>query len=134
MIIYKDKISTIEYDELSNNITYYEHGFANKELLIAQLRTVVEFSKTHPIYSVIADFRKLQGSFKNVFTYLKEEYYPALKSQGLRSKAFIVSEDIISNHLTNELVQDLKKQGISAAIFSTSEAAGQWVQEHKQAS
>lgn len=134
MIIYKDKISTIEYDENNQNITYYEHGFANKELLIEQLRTVVEFSKSNPIHSVIADFRKLQGSFKNVFSYLKEEYYPALKSQGLRSKAFIVSEDIISNHLTNELVQDLKKQGIHAAIFSTTKAAGDWVLEHKQAS
>ncbi len=134
MIIYTDKISTIEYDKESQNITYVEHGFAKKELLIDQLRVVIEFSKTNPITSVIADFRKLQGSFKNVFSYLKEEYYPALKSQGLKSKAFIVSEDIISNHLTNELVKDLKKRGINAAIFSTTKAAGQWVRQHKVAS
>ncbi len=134
MIIYTDKISTIEYDPESHNITYFEHGFANKDLLLAQLRAVVEFSKTHPIHSEIADFRKLQGTFKNIFTYLKEEYYPALKSQGLKSKAFIVSEDIISNHLTKEMVVDLKNLGIHAAMFSTTKAAGEWVQERKQAS
>jgi hypothetical protein len=131
IVIYRDKISTIEYDKKSHNITYVEHGFAKKELLIDQLKTVIEFSKTYSVSSVIADFRKLQGSFKNIFSYLNEEYYPALKSQGLKCKAFIVSEDIISNHLTNELVKDLKKLGINAAIFSTTKSAGNWVRECK---
>lgn len=134
VIIYRDKISRIEYNKESQNITYYEHGFAKKELLIEQLKVVMEFSKTSSVYSVITDFRKLQGSFKNIFSYLNEEYYPALKSQGLKCKAFIVSEDIISNHLTNELVKNLKNKGIHAAIFSTTKAAAQWVREHKAAS
>lgn len=129
MIIYKDKISTIEYDEQSQNITYLEHGFAKKELLIDQLRAVIEFSKKNHITSAIADFRKLQGSFKNIFEYLNIEYYPALKSQGLKCKAFVISEDIISTYLTNELVKDLKKQGIDAAIFSTTSSAGNWVNQ-----
>lgn len=129
MIIYKDKISTIEYDEKSQNITYLEHGFAKKELLIQQLRTVIEFSKTNHVTSAIADFRKLQGSFKNVFEYLNTEYYPALKSQGLKCKAFVISEDIISTYLTNELVKDLKKQGIDAAIFSNTSSAGNWINQ-----
>jgi len=133
MIIYTDKISTIEYDKESQNITYLEHGFANKELLIQQFKAVVEFSKKTPITSAIIDFRKLHGSFKNIFEYLNNEYYPAIKAQGLTCKAFIISEDIISNYLTKELVKDLRKQGIDAAIFSTTKAAGQWVNEHKQA-
>lgn len=132
MIIYTDKISTIDYDEVSQNITYYEHGFAKKELLIDQLRTVMEFSKKNAIFSVIADFRKLQGSFKNIFSYLNDEYYPALRSQGLKCNSFIVSEDIISNHLTNELVKELRKTGIRAAVFSTTKAAGNWVRECKE--
>lgn len=130
MIIYKDKISTIEYDAESQNITYLEHGFAKKELLIDQLRAVMKFSKTAPVTSTIADYRKLQGSFKNIFEYLNQEYYPALKSQGLKCKAFIISEDIISNYLTNELVKDLKKQGIDAAIFSNRKSAGNWISQH----
>ncbi len=127
MIIYKDKISTIEYDPESQNITYNERGFAKKELLINQLKAVMEFSKENRIASSIADYRRLQGSFKNVFEYLNTEYYPALKSQGMKCKAFIISEDIISTYLTNELVKDLKKQGIDAAIFSNTASAGNWV-------
>ncbi len=130
MIIYKDKISTIEYDKKSKNITYNERGFAKKELLIAQLKAVMEFSKTNRVISTIADFRRLQGSFKNIFEYLNTEYYPALKSQGIKCKAFIISEDIISTYLTNELVKDLKKQGIDAAIFSNTASAGTWVSQH----
>ncbi len=132
MIIYKDKISTIEYDVDSENITYNEHGFAKKELLIEQLKTVMEFSKTNHIASSIADFRRLQGSFKNVFEYLNTEYYPALKSQGMKCKAFIISEDIISTYLTNELVKDLRKQGIDAAIFSNTASAGSWVSQYNK--
>ena len=132
MIIYKDKISTIEYDVDSENITYNEHGFAKKELLIEQLKAVMKFSKTNHVASSIADFRKLQGSFKNVFEYLNTEYYPALKSQGMKCKAFIISEDIISTYLTNELVKDLRKQGIDAAIFSNTASAGSWVSQYNK--
>jgi len=131
MIVYQDKISTIEYDVENKNITYIEHGFARKELLIAQLKAVIEFSKTTPVQSVIADYRKLHGSFKNIFTYLQEEYYPALKSQGLKCEAFIISEDIISTYLTNELVKDLNKRGMNAAIFSNTKSAGEWVSQHR---
>ena len=129
MIIYTDKISTIEYDKNSRNVTYVEHGLANKELLIQQFKAVVAFSKTTPVTSAIIDFRKLHGSFKNIFEYLNQEYYPAIKSQGLKCKAFIISEDIISNYLTNELVEDLQKQGIEAATFSTTQAAGEWINQ-----
>jgi len=132
MIIYKDKISTIEYDAESRNITYNERGFAKKELLIQQLKAVMDFSKTHHVASTIADYRRLQGSFKNIFDYLNTEYYPALKSQGLKCKAFIISEDIISTYLTNELVKDLKKQGINAAIFSNTASAGNWVSQYNK--
>ncbi len=132
MIIYKDKISTIEYDEKSKNITYNERGFAKKELLIGQLKAVMEFSKTNHVASTIADFRRLQGSFKNIFEYLNTEYYPALKSQGIKCKAFIISKDIISTYLTNELVKDLNKQGIDAAIFSNTASAGTWVSKHNK--
>ena len=132
MIIYKDKISTIEYDPESQNITYNERGFAKKELLINQLKAVIEFSKENRIASSIADYRRLQGSFKNVFEYLNTEYYPALKSQGMKCKAFIISEDIISTYLTNELVKDLRKQGIDAAIFSNTASAGSWVSQYNK--
>jgi len=132
MIIYKDKISTIEYDPESQNITYNERGFAKKELLINQLKAVMEFSKENRIASSIADYRRLQGSFKNVFEYLNTEYYPALKSQGMKCKAFIISEDIISTYLTNELVKDLRKQGIDAAIFSNTASAGSWVSQYNK--
>ncbi len=132
MIIYKDKISTIEYDKDSQNITYNERGFAKKELLIQQLKAVIDFSKTHYVASTIADFRRLQGSFKNIFEYLNSEYYPALKSQGIKCKAFIISEDIISTYLTNELVKDIRNLGIDAAIFSNTASAGNWVRQYNK--
>lgn len=127
MIIYKDKISTIEYDNENQNITYLEHGLSNKDLLMGQFKTVLEFSKKETISSVIADLRDLRGSFKNVFEYLNGTYYPALKSRGLVCKAFIVSDDIINNHLAEELSNDLKNMGIEAAVFSNPRAAGKWV-------
>lgn len=127
MVIYKDKISTIEYDEESHNVTYLENGLANRDLLLGQHQSVLDFSENARVTSVIADFRKLQGSFKSVFEYLNHTYYPTLKSRGLVCKAFIVSDDIINNHLTNLLVKDLKRQGIEAALFTNTKAAGKWV-------
>ena len=132
MIIYKDKISTIEYDHVSQNITYSERGIANKELLLSQLRSVMEFSKTQTISSVIADFRNMRGSFKSIFDFLNEIYYPTLKSRGLICNAIVVSDDIINNHLANLLLEDLKKQGIDAATFGNTRAATKWVHTCKE--
>ena len=127
MIIYTDKISTIEYDNENQNITYLEHGLSNKDLLMGQFRSVLEFSKKETISSVVADLRNLRGSFKNVFEYLNDTYYPTLKWRGLICKAFIVSDDIINNHLAELLSDDLKKIGIEAAVFTNPRAAGKWV-------
>lgn len=133
MIIYKDKISTIEYDNENKNITYFEHGLSNKDLLMSQFRSVLEFSKKETISSVIADLRDLRGSYKNVFDYLNGTYYPTLKSRGLVCKAFVVSDDIINNHLAELLSEDLKKLGIESAVFSNPRAAGKWVRMCKTA-
>ncbi len=132
MIIYTDKISTIYYDKDSQNITYLENGFAKQELLMEQLKVVLEFSKTNKVSSVVADFRKMYGSFQNLFKFLDEVYYPTLKSQGLKCKAFILSEDIISKHLTNKLLIGLNKLEIPAAIFSDTESAVKWVEQHNK--
>ncbi len=132
MIIYTDKISTIYYDKDNQNITYLENGLAKQELLMEQLKIVLEFSKTNKVSSVIADFRKMYGSFQNLFKFLDEVYYPTLKSRGLKCKAFILSEDIINKHLTNKLLIGLSKLGISAAIFSDTESAVKWVEQHNK--
>jgi hypothetical protein len=129
MIVNKTKISTAEYDSQNKTITYFEHGIAQNKLILEQLQAVLEFSKTHPVVSIIADFRNLQGSFKGVFDFLHDVYYPTLKSRGLKCKAFILSLDIINNYLANELVAGLKKHGIDAAIFSDPESANKWVQQ-----
>ncbi len=132
MIIYTDKISTISYDKNSQNITYLENGFAKQELLMEQLKVVLEFSKTNKVSSVIADFRKMYGSFQNLFKFLDEVYYPTLKSQGLTCKAFILSEDIINKHLTNKLLIGLNKLEVNAAIFSDTESAIKWMKQYNK--
>jgi len=132
MIIYTDKISTISYDKNSQNITYLENGLAKKELLMEQLKTVLEFSKTNKVSSVIADFKKMYGSFQSLLKFLDEVYYPTLKSRGLQCKAFILSEDIINKHLTNKLLIGLKKLEIPAAIFSDTESAVKWAGQHNK--
>ncbi len=129
MIIFKNKISTIEYNEVNKLIVYTEHGIAKKDLIIDQLKAVIEFSKTNSITCIIADFRKLQGSFKKAFKFLNTEYYPTMKVRGLLCKAFVVSEDIINNHLANDLIGSLEKHGIKAALFSDTKKAFSWVIE-----
>lgn len=127
MIIFENKISIIEYDAERENVTYVEAGIPKKGLLIEQLKAVMEFSKTAAVTSIIADLRRQQGSFKSAFDFLDTKYYPALKARGLKCKAFILTEDIINNFLVNELVGDLKKHEIIAAIFSDLESATEWV-------
>jgi len=129
MIIFKNKISTIEYDKANKLITYTEHGISKKELIIDQLKAVIEFSKSNSITCIIADFRNLQGSFKNSFEFLNTKYYPKMKARGVVCKAFVVTEDIINNHLANGLIDDLEQHGIKAALFSDTEKAFKWVIE-----
>ena len=133
MIVYKDKISTIEYDNEHQNITYLEHGLSNKDLLMGQFKSVLEFSKKETVSSVIVDLRELHGSFKNVFHYLNNTYYPTLKSRGLICKAFIVTDDLINNHLVGILCSNLKNMGIESAVFSNPRAARKWTQMCKTA-
>ncbi len=128
LIIYEDKISTIKYDAKSQNVTFVEDGLARKELLLAQLKAVLVFSETHPVLSTIFDFRKLFGSFKNTFDFLNTEYFPTLKSQGLKCKVFVISDDIINTYLSNELVINIRKQhDIPAKIFANTEDAEEWI-------
>ena len=127
MLVFENKISSIEYDEKHKLITYTEHGISKKELIIDQLKAVIEFSETNSIIGIIADFRNLQGSFKNTFDFLNNQYYPIMKTRGLRCKAFVVSEDLINNHLANNLIDSLEQHGIKAALFSDSQKANNWV-------
>lgn len=127
MIIFQNKLSTVEYDAEREMITYLQHGITKKKLLLEQLEAVLKFSKTSPVTSVIADIRNQLGSFKSVFNFLDNEYYPTLKSRGLICKTFIVNEDIINNFLANEIISGLNKHGIEAAIFSDSDLASEWI-------
>lgn len=129
MIIFQNKLSIIEYDVVRKLITYLQNGITKKELLLEQLKAVMEFSKISPVTSVIADLRNQQGSFKSVFDFLQTEYYPTLKSRGLLCKVFILNEDIINNFLVNELISDLNKHGIEAAIFSDPDLASEWIKK-----
>ena len=127
MIVFTNKISTVEYDPKHKIITYSEHGIAKKDLIIDQLKAVIDFGETNSITGIIGDFRNLQGSFKNAFEFLNTEYYPLMKERGLICKAFVVSEDIINNHLANNLIESLEQHGIKAALFSTTQEASTWV-------
>jgi len=127
MLVFENKISSINYDEKHKLITYTEHGISKKELIIDQLKAVIEFSESNSITGIIADFRNLQGSFKNTFEFLNTKYYPIMKARGLICKAFVVTEDIINNHLANNLIDTLAYHSIKASLFSDTQKAHNWV-------
>lgn len=59
------------------------------------------FSQDHVILGALVDLRKLRGSYIKLFDLLENEVYPKLKSRGLQTQAFIISDDLLIANVTD---------------------------------
>ena len=75
----------------------------------------------------MVDLRKLRGSYIKLFEYLENDTFPNLKSKGLSSQAFVVSDDLITTHVTRKLMDVFKRLKIEAKIFTDLEDARAWL-------
>jgi hypothetical protein len=100
--ISNEKQAKSTYDSETGIIQTEYSGLFNIEIAMNHFRLVEKFAETHPLKGVITDLTKLSGSFNKVIGYLDSEGFPNIKKTGLQSEAFIVSDDIMINHLTNK--------------------------------
>ena len=105
-------------------------GIVNYKLIMEHLQNGQRFSENHEILGALVDLRTLRGSYLKLFDYLEKEAYPNLKSRGLNTQAFIISDDIITTHVTGKLMEILTRLNIKAEIFTDIEQGRAWLQRH----
>jgi len=128
-LIYKNKISETYYDTDNKVIRYVYSGIMDRKITEEQIQAVLDFSKDKTVYGIYLDIRYLMGSFSKFFDYLREVYYPFMIDHGLYCKVIVVSDDLITNHLTELLYNMLCDLGIKARVFKKPAEAEQWLDE-----
>ena len=105
-------------------------GIVNYKLIMEHLQNGQRFSQNYEILGALVDLRTLRGSYLKLFDYLERETYPNLKSRGLNTQAFIISDDIITAHVTGKLMEIFARLNIKAEIFTDIEQGRAWLQRH----
>ena len=122
-----NKLAYMIYNPQTEVLTGIYHGISDIELAMEVFGKVEEFSKKNRISGLVADLRKLSGSFMKVMTHLGTEGYPLLIQNGLKAEAIIVSDDLIIRNLSEKLKDMLIGLGLYCEIFSTPESADVWL-------
>lgn len=104
-------------------------GIVNYKLIRQHIENGQKFSKNHEVFGALVDLRALRGSYYKLFDYLENEAYPNLKANGLNSHAFILSDDILTTHVTGKLMEMLEHLYINAEIFTDIDKARAWLKQ-----
>jgi len=73
------------------------------------------------------------GSYFKLFEFLEKEAYPKLKSRGLNTQAFIISNDLLVANITEKLMELFSRLNIKAQTFTDFDEAKTWLKEKTDA-
>ena len=104
-------------------------GIVNYKLIMEHLQNGQRFSRNHEILGALVDLRNLRGSYIKLFDLLENEVYPKLKSRGLQTQAFIISDDLLIANVTDKLMEMFARLEITAQIFTNLEEAKIWLED-----
>ena len=105
-------------------------GIVNYKLIREHLQNGQRFSQNHEILGALVDIRNLRGSYYKLFDYLENEVYPNLKSSGLNTQAFIISDDLITANVTGKLMEMFARLNIKAEMFTEIDQGRAWLQRN----
>ena len=108
-------------------------GIVNYELIMEHLKNGQQFSQNHEILGALVDLRTLRGTYFKLFDILEKEVYPKMKSSGLNTQAFIISDDLLIANITNKLMEMFVRLEITAQIFTDIDEAKIWLHEQVNA-
>ncbi len=115
------------YDEHTCILSTTYSGLFNKECAMEHFHKVEDFVFNRPLLGIIADVRKLNGSYNRIMQYAKSEGFPKIKQAGLIAEAFIITNDIMINYLTEKLMGVLKQNNIRCSCFDSEKEAHSWI-------
>ena len=125
--ILQNAIGYTYYDEEKQVIRYKLSGLVKSSLIIEHLKAVEEFSKKNQVLAAIADITALRGTYKKTFDYFKNHYYPVMGKQGQICSAILVSEDIITHFLSNEM--KVLSTEVIIRNFINEDEAEKWIEK-----
>lgn len=105
-------------------------GIVNYQLIMEHLKNGQCFSQDNEILGALVDLRSLRGSYYKLFEFLEKEAYPNLKSRGMITQAFIVSDDLLIAHITEKLMDMFIRLNINARMFNDFDEAKVWLKEN----
>ena len=129
-VIITDNKTCYSYYDPEFKLLYTEFkGLVNYDLWKAHIQNVILFSKNNKVLGAIVDFRKLRGSFYNLFNHLEKNVQPNLQKRGFNVQAFIVSDDLITANVAEKLVALFRKHNGIVEVFTDENLAKEWVFE-----
>ena len=126
-LIYRNELGASYYDPQHKILVYKSNRlFANNktELIKDLLDHTADFMHEKHVLGEIVDLSEMRGNFRRILNYLVEEYYPEMKTHGMKKSAYIISNDVIINSLVEILTNRNKTK---TRAFREYEKAKTWL-------
>lgn len=126
-LVYQNELGSSYYDPVQKILVYKSNRlYANNktELIKDLLDHTADFIHQKYVAGEIFDISELRGNFRRILNYLLEEYYPEMKSRGMKKSAYVIPNDIIIDNLVEVLTNKNKTRTRS---FREYDKAKSWV-------
>ncbi len=100
-----------------------------QELMMEQIRKILEFIREKEIWGAVADITRLRGSFIKVLEVLRNTCYPAVEEKGHRCKAIVVSDDLITEHVATKLRDLIRDFNMNVQLFKDRIKVDGWIRK-----
>jgi len=128
MIIIKNEFAISTFEEENRVVRSTFKGRVKLTIAKEHLDELGAFYLVNKVNASIVDITKVYGSFVKLLDYLKTEFLPKTKLSGLKLKAYVVSDDLMVNHLSSKLVEGDQHNSIYSKVFSNLKLAEEWVE------
>ncbi|MEN8248769.1 MAG: hypothetical protein ABFS32_07535 [Bacteroidota bacterium] len=102
-------------------------GIVDLSLMKEHIANVRRLSKEDKVLGTVVDFRQLRGSFVKLIEHLGKEVQPELQARGFNTKAFVITDDLIINNLTQKLTDTFRQQKANVRVFNDIDIANEWL-------
>lgn len=126
-LIYENEVGSANLDE-ANSILVFKANKVIANQRIEQIRELLtmalQFAKSNKIVGEVVDLNVMRGNYRLVIEYLLKSYYPQMQTMGMTRVAYVVPDDLISKHLTEQICAG---NVLPTSTFQSMEEAITWV-------
>ncbi len=128
-LVYKNAFSEVRYDKNTCIIWHRYFGKYTHELLVDSHKKVMLFVIDYPVKACFYDLRLMNESFLDSLVFLKNEYEPILKENGVKYSGFVMSSENYFVRISWEQMFGFLNSSIELNASDSIEKGIEWLEE-----